>query len=818
MQTSSNSVSLEELKEEIKYLDVNEITTGLFYIIQRLDIIQSTVDYDEKLSRLDIAVNNYFDVLRECVYIDWTSMKDIVLAETVFRMQFALVAQCPEEDYDDFMAYESIMDNAIAVFGKEAVLGFFNSEKHRFSVTEEELINKRFSFLPYIFEYDEPDLEKNSDVIEDVLSILACAYWNMMDRKAPEMTRTYTNKYVDAIKDLKLGRYKKLDLSEDGYHLSFIYSIVFSPESIAVIFNSYRISEKEEKERKAIFFLKVCYCQLRFILDSEIFENYSWLDDKSEKELVEMICDDVHNYIQREKHDLDDTITMPSIPFYNFHYFWIRLNPDVSDEHYIKFSDMLNSTYVKGRSGFMFDLFADEVEAAAEYKTNSLGYEKNSRFNDALYQKIEQLGLIMKEDPDTVTQISDGSFQIKTDTVDRDSIWDFQNEYKKNEEYDSIKERYVREIIKCYNIGIFLRTFYRITDIKWGFPNALRKNRDDLQSLLYNAVDYGTVGEIIEDSNSLHLELDDEIYYSGLKDELIMDLKNKLEECYSVDDLLKSDIRSSMTARALINGNRGYFVEIVENLNDIIMQKLEDWVHVIPGFKDCTTKIKNELMEKSKGLTDKIHHYMNGNLKVDYAGIIKSLSTAEFLYDKYIIDNTENPDIDYSFIAIEYYTSLEALVNLCFYIPYMKKVLTAHISDENKTSSDKKKNGYYGDCAPNRLYKKGHFNESLELGTISFLYKKLQSGPDEKYSELREYIKALGLEEDEVERFFKKISQISTLRNNAAHGGMRLSLVDAKKAQDVTVRHELPDTDVDKIRLAKNIHDTIGTIFDMFNY
>lgn len=148
----------------------------------------------------------------------------------------------------------------------------------------------------------------------------------------------------------------------------------------------------------------------------------------------------------------------------------------------------------------------------------------------------------------------------------------------------------------------------------------------------------------------------------------------------------------------------------------------------------------------------------------------------------------------------------------------MKKVLTAHISDENKTSSDKKKNGYYGDCAPNRLYKKGHFNESLELGTISFLYKKLQSGPDEKYSELREYIKALGLEEDEVERFFKKISQISTLRNNAAHGGMRLSLVDAKKAQDVTVRHELPDTDVDKIRLAKNIHDTIGTIFDMFNY
>ncbi|WP_207640367.1 hypothetical protein [Butyrivibrio sp. FCS014] len=101
---------------------------------------------------------------------------------------------------------------------------------------------------------------------------------------------------------------------------------------------------------------------------------------------------------------------------------------------------------------------------------------------------------------------------------------------------------------------------------------------------------------------------------------------------------------------------------------------------------------------------------------------ISGIATGEFLYQRYIVRD-DIPQMDYSCIALEYYTALELLVNTIFYAPYRQMVLKPKCDSISGDNLDDELRGYIGSSKAAYITGRGKEpKESLELGTISNLY------------------------------------------------------------------------------------------------
>lgn len=141
--------------------------------------------------------------------------------------------------------------------------------------------------------------------------------------------------------------------------------------------------------------------------------------------------------------------------------------------------------------------------------------------------------------------------------------------------------------------------------------------------------------------------------------------------------------------------------------------------------------------------------------------IISTLKTAEFLYNKYIVGQTEKKDWDYSFISILYYQVLEQALNILVYKPFINEIGVGPYSEENlkeyfgKARCTEKKNG--------SIFAKS----SLELGGCGYLLRECKFSNNFSNFFKKKYKNCdLGLIDKISENL---INNIKNRRNNAAH-------------------------------------------------
>jgi len=189
---------------------------------------------------------------------------------------------------------------------------------------------------------------------------------------------------------------------------------------------------------------------------------------------------------------------------------------------------------------------------------------------------------------------------------------------------------------------------------------------------------------------------------------------------------------------------------LLDKYTDEIAKKIKNSIQNEEDYDEIYYQIRSDFNQYNK---DILQHYN---------GILDSLASAEFLYEKYLKEKNANSNFDYSCISIMYYMSLEDFLNKIVYTPYAENILAPNKRDALGPNNKKyAKNISY--------FRNGKtIRRTCELGPIGHLLKDIK---EEQY--FLEYIEKnfpnsnLNL----INEFGDKIIKISPKRNNAAHGG-----------------------------------------------
>ena len=162
-----------------------------------------------------------------------------------------------------------------------------------------------------------------------------------------------------------------------------------------------------------------------------------------------------------------------------------------------------------------------------------------------------------------------------------------------------------------------------------------------------------------------------------------------------------------------------------------------------------------------------------------------ALASGEFLYQTYIYDKGENKEFDYSFVAVQYYTALEALLKKSFYEPYVKIIQK---EADIKALSRVEISSYFPDdnIIGVSFGKKGKYNlkpaSKIELGPIGKVF-----ANSKKPDKLKQFLlDELHISDMEITQYGERIMRILDPRNKAAHGNETVSFEEAKMAKETT--------------------------------
>lgn len=168
--------------------------------------------------------------------------------------------------------------------------------------------------------------------------------------------------------------------------------------------------------------------------------------------------------------------------------------------------------------------------------------------------------------------------------------------------------------------------------------------------------------------------------------------------------------------------------------------------------------------------------------KVDKLGTvaINSLSTAEYLYQRFIVVENLDKSLDYSFISSIYYKALEAALNNIFYVPYINRIRENSIKFND--------NSYFPNpkAVSSFLEKdKLKFKESLTIGGLANLllpsrfftlrdkFELRDSSYPNKFISFIKEILSIDKDRDLIEFIYnlgRDIFEIRDYRNSAVHG------------------------------------------------
>lgn len=226
----------------------------------------------------------------------------------------------------------------------------------------------------------------------------------------------------------------------------------------------------------------------------------------------------------------------------------------------------------------------------------------------------------------------------------------------------------------------------------------------------------------------------------------------------------------------------------MEDIPDPVFKSIEETVSYIINRIKSSVALKENTEEKySKHIIALLQsneiikkYYIEGKLK----DFIITLSSAELLYNKYLFNESDN-NLDYSFIAIMYYASLENLLNVCFYYPIKKHFENGYVNiNAFKQYFDESSFNFFTHGETN--YKR--INKSLELGKIAKVFKYDYIGnKDNLPSELIIFLENnLKIDFKRINTFANHLSSATIERNSAAHCTKIVTYNDAKKTKTNT--------------------------------
>ena len=742
------------------------------------------------------------------------TIKDFVLIEKFFWMIDLLHRKDPNIDLKELSRYVKIIhaleeQQLVCLF-----VDYLNLGKKHFSSTGQDLLECSFASIGK-FEtrvFGEPDTL--SDIVEMAMAKLSYAYYAIIETpKMRDLIEKYTSEYANLVDEILNNKCNNICLKEYAPYgddiLSRkpyyeIYSVIYSPESILVIMNNYRRAKEESKIKAENLLLKIADGQCKFIFEKRICI-YDY--EKSASELCESIFDVIDKKLSDTDLFIDEGKIIPSIPFYNINYFATRVGKqDLEEAKLIVGIDWLNDAVRYSESASLaYDIFVDEVLTSTEESMRKNGVKINTEYDRDVYAAIDQI--LGKDCSSDIVQ--------------------YRGQYENNED---LKYKYISQELTFYLLGIFLRTLYALADLIKGeegnFPFKIY--RDKVLNLLFDAKSYGKADGLFARYGSDKLNLIEERAYSEIKTEIMSELDRKLDEVNSYDELMRADLKSLYSKFWLLLGTDDFFLTEIENIDSKIRSVLELSVKAAPEYQELYSSLLKKYGDSMTLIETRLNDYLSNDMTTisgKIKKVIASLATGEFLYQQYV-KKDEVPEIDFSGIAIEYYTSLELLVNIAFYIPYVQKVLKPkceEIQKNNLESFENELRGYIGTSKAGYILDKNHLpKESLEIGTISNLYMNLlkSNGTVQNSSvKIAEYLDVLSIDKIRARNIFKHLNHVKELRNEAAHGGTILPNEKAKKAQDVTYIHTPnpdPDINIDDKCIAVTCHNLISEIFELF--
>lgn len=391
---------------------------------------------------------------------------------------------------------------------------------------------------------------------------------------------------------------------------------------------------------------------------------------------------------------------------------------------------------------------------------------------------------------------------------------------------------------KLYELGIIQELLYLLNDALCINKNIARMVPSigrlclQIQDYVYEDKGYDAIANELSEFSYKSIELNNSNYEKNIYQQFILLIKLELDENKSIDRLLQ--LKQEFTVRILNHGINNETEVVLEEINSKILSMIEDKVKQDSEYRQTEREVSNYLDGLISNANNKIKNYLGYNTSqysASFALFKKALCTAEFLYKRYvspylgITDVSKVPDeikcMDYSCIALEYYTALEHLANLLLYLPYREKILQPMYS--TYTSGDKTYffSGYIGDSRFEKYYDRTNntIKTSLELGPLSFLYKEILDNNGvvkNKYVKIGQYLNNLSLDAIKAQDIGNKLFEVRELRNESAHGGNVLGINRARKAQDVTYIHNPNPDNACQINIADQCHKLIISILNWF--
>ncbi len=260
------------------------------------------------------------------------------------------------------------------------------------------------------------------------------------------------------------------------------------------------------------------------------------------------------------------------------------------------------------------------------------------------------------------------------------------------------------------------------------------------------------------------------------------------------DDKLSNEYIDILNSK-VVNQNKfitfqGY---ITKNFGIDLWEKLRK---SFSRISETVNKYKSfELVNLSTSKSQKDYDYycnrVNDDFKAyieklkDYPTLLSGLSSAEYLYDLYINKMAEKQEFDYSCVSIMYYKTLEDFINTFLWIPYREEILEKNVEEVLNTKLYLNDVKYY--------YNYQGFKDACELGPLSFLCVEIRSIP--KFMLFMQ--EKFGLIEEEefrlIESFGEKLKVKTKNRNNAAHGGKKVSYHSASEDKIAIYPTESPE-------------------------
>lgn len=218
--------------------------------------------------------------------------------------------------------------------------------------------------------------------------------------------------------------------------------------------------------------------------------------------------------------------------------------------------------------------------------------------------------------------------------------------------------------------------------------------------------------------------------------------------------------------------------------------------------EDIERKVSREGLNKR--YIDEIDVVLNDNLNLSQWPLNEfktMLASAEYLFQTYVGEKTEQDNFDYSFVALMYYTALENLLNTCFYKPYAEKV----VQKTGKWLTESTFSRYFPNSCFAYLTYNGKLHKVCEIGKLGKILTADYPAKMQTFIRSELMIQDIGA----LKEFGKKLSSIVGKRNDAAHGTTVILYKDAVNAKE---RIFAVDRNIDK-----QIRSYRGIIIDFFD-